>query len=71
MMNRTVVRYQMLDTMPSPRYLQPRPRLHRRQRKQREWVEGTQLRGKEYWKALGLSVLWMLAMFLVWWYGGM
>lgn len=48
----------------------PQPIIHRQRRRQKEWVDGTTLRGKEYWKAMGLSVLWMLVIFLVWWYAG-
>lgn len=69
-MDRTFVRYQMLDRMPSPRHLQPRPRLHRKRHKP-EYVDGYQICGKDYWKVMGIAVLCTTIMFLIWWYGGM
>lgn len=48
----------------------PQPIIHRQRRRQKEWVDGTQLQGTEYWKAMGLAVLTTTLLFLVWWYGG-
>lgn len=66
-MNRTFVRYQMLDTMPSPRHLQPR--LHRKRHKP-EYVDGYQMQGKDKLKLIGLELVFIVTLFLIWWYGG-
>lgn len=52
-----------------PHRAHPQPIIHRK-RHRTEWVDGTQLRGTEYWKAIGLTVLATALLFLVWWYGG-
>lgn len=49
----------------------PQPIIHRQhRRRQREWVDGTTLQGKEYWKTLGMMTLWMLGLLLIWWFTG-
>lgn len=68
-MNRTSVRYHMLDTMASPRYIHPRPRMHRKRHKP-EYVDGYQIQGKDTLKLIGLEILFMVTLFLIWWYGG-
>lgn len=52
-----------------PHRAQPQPIIHRK-RRQPEWYEDERLRGKEFWKAIGLTVLATALLFLVWWYGG-
>lgn len=69
-MDRAASRSGMLDGLRSPRPAQPYPIIHRRRHKP-EWVEDTQLRGKEFWKAIGMTVLATALLFFVWWYGGM
>lgn len=67
-MERAASKYGYMDRIRTPRSAQPHPIIHRKRHKP-EWVDGTQLRGTEYWKAIGLTVLVTIIMFLVWWYG--
>lgn len=58
-----------LDSLRSPRPAQSRTIIHRK-RHRPEWVEDTQLRGKEFWKAMGLTMIWTAILFFAWWFGG-
>lgn len=58
-----------LDSLRSPHPAQSRPIIHR-SRHRPEWVEDTRLRGKEYWKAIGLATAFTVVMFMIWYYGG-
>ena len=60
-MHGTYIRGGKLDTLPNPHI--------RCRRRRTEWVEGTQLRGKQYWQAMGLSFLATVMFLLVWWFG--
>lgn len=68
-MERAASKYGYMDRIRTPHRANPQPIIHRR-RHQPEWVDGTRLCGKEYWKAIGLAVLTTALLFLVWWYGG-
>ena len=65
-----VTRPRVLDSIPGPQRLTPRPMIHRTRRKP-EWYEDKRLRGKDFWKAIGMTLAATALMFFAWYYGGM
>ena len=69
-MQRHLVRnHGALDSLPNPRPAQPYS-VVRRRRHMPEWYQEPKLRGKDFWKAMGMAAASTALLFFVWWFGG-
>lgn len=53
-----------------PHRAQPQPIIHRNRRRRDCYENEPELRGKEWWKCIGIYVIFQVTLMAVWYFGG-